>query len=102
MAVVKMAWLPSSRDQFEKSAQQARDAGRLSQFQQVHNDIARALADLDAALANGEVLISTRKPGGEIHHWLYQFISVWYVLFRQERAGWILRYQLFPEMWPLP
>lgn len=101
MAAVKVAWLPSSKLQFEKCAQRAEDHGEFDQFKRTHNDIALALAGLDSSLAKGEVLYRTRRPGGEIHHWVHQFISVWYVIFRQEQLGWITRYQFFPETWPL-
>jgi hypothetical protein len=95
-----MEWTKSSKAQFEELKQRSRDADHYEQFRQAHNEITTALRDLDQALEKGEAQYSTRRPGGEVRHWIHRFISVTYVVFRAEQVGWILSYQLVPASWP--
>lgn len=100
MPSVKFTWTPSAKSQFEELRKRASDAGKHQQFVRVHNEIVTALRDLKMALEKGELLFATRKAGGEVRHWVHQFISVCYAVFRDEPAGWILKYRSVPDSWP--
>ena len=100
MPPFRMEWTRSSKSQFEALQERAIQAGRHEQFRQAHNEIVAALRDLSQALEKGELLYHTRRPGGEVRHWIHQFISVRYVVFREEQVGWIVAYQSVPESWP--
>ena len=100
MDIIKLAWMPPAKIAFERLAKRARDAGRHDEFKLAHNEIVVALRDNDQAFAKGELLFKTRKAGGEVRHWVNRFISVCYAVFREEKAGWILKYNVVPDDWP--
>jgi hypothetical protein len=100
MAALRLEWTPSAKAEFEALRQRARDTGEAERFKQIHNEIVLALRDLDQALERGEREYSTRRPGGEVRHWVHHFLSVYYVVFREEQVGWIMKYQCVPESWP--
>lgn len=100
MPALKLEWTPLSRSQFEKLRQRAIATGRHADFAALHNEIITTLSDLDRASEKGEPLYNTRKAGGEVRHWVKRFIAVSYVLFREERIGWIVKYLPVPESWP--
>jgi hypothetical protein len=100
MAAVKMEWTRTSKSQFDELKKRAIDAGEYEQFKQAHNEIVVTLRELSQALQKGELLFNTRRPGGEVRHWIHRFISVCYVVFRNEQVGWMLAYQSVPESWP--
>jgi plasmid stabilization system protein ParE len=100
MAALRMEWTRAAKTQFEELKQRARETGNYERFRQAHNEIAAALRELEQALEKGEVQYNTRRPGGEVRHWIHRFISVRYVVFRAEQVGWILAYQSVPASWP--
>jgi hypothetical protein len=101
MPVLKILWTRLSEPQFDDLRQRATAAaGKLDEFAKVHNEIVTALRDPEQALEKGEPLYKTRKPGGEVRQWLHKFISVSYVIFRDEQVGWIIKYQAVPASWP--
>jgi hypothetical protein len=97
---LKLFWTRLSQEQFDRLHTRAIDTGRLDEFVRTHNESVVALRDLDTALDKGEPLYHTRKPGGEVRQWCHHFISVSYVVFRQEQVGWIVKYLPVPESWP--
>jgi len=100
MAALRLEWTQASKAHFDALQKRAKDRGAADQFKQAHNEIVAALSDHTNAMELGEVLFKTRKPGGEVRHWVHRFLSLTYVVFRQEQIGWILRYQAVPETWP--
>jgi plasmid stabilization system protein ParE len=100
MATLIIEWTRASKSQFDELRQRAIDTGNYEQFKQTHNEIVVALRDLAQAREKGELLYKTRRPGGEVRHWIHQFISVSYVVFGEEEVGWILAYRSVPESWP--
>jgi hypothetical protein len=100
MASLRMEWTATSKAQFDELRTRATSKGEYGQFAEAHNQIAVALRDPDQALEKGELLYKTRRPGGEVRHWVHRFISVCYVVFRAEQVGWILSIKSVPESWP--
>jgi hypothetical protein len=100
MPALKVVWTYLSKPQFDDLRQKATQAGRLTDFIRVHNEIVAALHDLDQALEKGECEYHTRKPGGDVRKWVHQFIAVSYVVFPNEQVAWVLRYQPVPSSWP--
>ncbi|MBY0522549.1 MAG: hypothetical protein K2R98_04095 [Gemmataceae bacterium] len=100
MPALRMDWTPGARSQFEALRQRAIDSGAFDQFRLAHNEIALTLQDLDQAMLKGEPLFNTRRSGGVARHWLCQFISVCYVVIRDEQVGWMIRNKPVPETWP--
>lgn len=100
MADLKMEWTVSSQSQFEALRKRAIDSDKYDEFRTAHNEIVGVLCTVGLALEKGERLYHTRRPGGEVRHWVYRTISVCYVVFRAEQVGWILNYQSVPESWP--
>ena len=100
MPLLKLAATQTANRQFLELRQRAVAVGQLEQFSAAHNEILACLRDLDQALESGERLYHTRKPGGEVRQWLYQFISVTYVVFPKELVAWITKYLPVPSSWP--
>ncbi len=100
MSLLKMAWTPRSEAQFGEFRIRATKAGKYDEFRLTHNDIVRALRDLDQAQEKGERLFRTKKQGGEVRHWVYKHVSICYTIFPQLRVGWIVSYQPTPASWP--
>jgi hypothetical protein len=100
MAGVRIEWTLASKAQFDGMRKRALDVGEQDQFKEAHNEIVVALRDLAQAAEKGELLYNTRRRGGEVRHWINCFISVCYVIFREEQVGWILAYKFVPGSWP--
>lgn len=100
MPLLKLAATQTANRQFLELRERAVAVGQLERFSTAHNEILASLRDLDQALEKGERLYHTRKPGGEVRQWVYQFISVTYVVFPNERVGWITKYVPVPASWP--
>lgn len=97
MERISLAWTPSAKAAFEKVQDRAIKAGRHTDFKQVHNEIVLSLRDPKLAFEKGEIQFKTKKASGEVRHWVHGFISVVYAVLRDEKAGWVLRYDLVPE-----
>jgi len=78
----------------------ATEAGKRREFVEAHNEILLALRDFEAAFTKAELLFQTKKAGGEVRLWVNRVIAVCFALFREEKAGWILKYKGVPESWP--
>jgi hypothetical protein len=100
MAALRMEWTLSSKAQFEELKKRAAATGKGEQFKQAHNEIVNTLREAASALEKGELLYRTQRPGGEVRHWICHFLSVCFVVFRDEQVGWILKYNSVPESWP--
>jgi hypothetical protein len=96
MPLLRLEWTVVSRPMFEHWRSHFTAIGRGHDFSRVHNQIVTVLTDSEQAMEKGEALFNTRKPGGLVRLWVHEFISVCYVVFPQERLGWILRYQCTP------
>ena len=92
MATLRLEWTPSAKAEFEKLKKLASERGKLDSLAINHQEIVDTLTDLGNALVKGELLFTTRKPGGEVRHWVCGAISVCYVVRRDDSVGWILRY----------
>jgi hypothetical protein len=100
MPSLKMVWTHLSKRQFDDVHQRAKDTGHLLEFNRTHNEIVAILRDLDRATEKGDPLYHTKKPGGMVRHFLHEFISVTYVVFADERVGWVTNYVPVPASWP--
>jgi hypothetical protein len=100
MPEFKMLWIDASKAQFEQLRQRAANTGRSSEFVAAHNQIAQILQDVEKAIEKGDPLYHTKKPGGVCYHLLVRFISVTYIVFEEEKVGWILKYLAVPPSWP--
>jgi hypothetical protein len=97
---MKLAWMPIAKTAFEELRKRANEAGKHDEFVQAHNEVVLALRDFDTAFVKGELLFNTRKAGGEVRLWVNRIICVCYAVFREEQAGWILKYKAMPDEWP--
>lgn len=100
MPLLQLTSTQTANQQFIDLRQRAAAVGQLDRFAATHNEILATLRDLDQALAKGERLYHTRKQGGEVRHWVHEFISVTYVVFPKELVGWITKYLPVPASWP--
>jgi len=96
MASVKMDWLPHSKAQYEKLRRRAIESGHHDEFRRLHNEVIRALCDLDQASEVGERLKDSKRLGGEVRLWVHGHISITFALLSRERVGWILELRLIP------
>jgi hypothetical protein len=94
-----MDWLPHSKAQYEKLRRRAIESGHYDEFRCLHNEVIRALCDLDQASEVGERLKDSKRPGGEVRLWVHGHISVTFALLHRERVGWILNYASSPISW---
>ena len=100
MPSLKMIWMPRCLEEFEKVRSRAKADGKLDIFLHWHNEVVDALTDVAKAIAVGEMLRRTIKPGGQTLHWIHGPISVWYTVFPDSGSGWVTTYETIPSTWP--
>ena len=92
MPTMKMIWMPAAHAAFETILKQARNTDKYIEFVNAHDDVVRIVRDEILAFEKGELLYKTKKPGGEVRHLVHAGISICYAVFRDEKAGWITKY----------
>jgi len=100
MSSMKMIWLPAAEADFKRILNRAKEKGKFREFAEAHNEIVKIIRDEETAFAKGEILFNTKTPGGEVRILVRDGISICYAVFRIEKAGWILKYQTAPGIWP--
>lgn len=100
MSIIKLIWTPAAKVGFDELQNKAREAGKVHEFVRAHNEVVLALRDPQSAFERGELLFTTQTPSGEVRLFLYQMISVCYVVYRHEPTGLILKYKSVPDEWP--
>jgi hypothetical protein len=100
MPLIKVVWMPASKATFDALKKKAIEAGKYQELMTAHNEILSALRDSDSAFEKGELLFKTRKASGEVRLYVNRCISICYVVFHDENAGWILKYNAVPDEWP--
>jgi hypothetical protein len=100
MPSLKIVWTHLSKRQFDDLRQRAKDTNHSLEFIKTHNEVVAILRDLDRATEKGDPLYHTKKPGGMVHHFLHEFISVTYAVFAAEQIGWVTNYVSVPATWP--